>query len=162
MTRAPGPHRWLKPHIFAFLLAFVWALAIYVPALVLAHMPVPPHEVQQRVQAAPPSPAPVPPNASRITATVRKYSVRAFGGSPHTIPPVPSDRTLYSLLVEIQTSEPANPAQDSLARPGLVIETFSGEVLGPDLIGKQIEALLKLTGDTRGVHWWISNVHVLP
>lgn len=104
----------------------------------------------------------MPPNASRVFATVRKYSVWPPGSLQNTRPPVPPDQTLYSLTVEIHTSAPEKSDLDSLARPGVVIEAFSADVLGTDLVGKRIEATLELTGDTRGVRWRISNVRVLP
>lgn len=113
-------------------------------------------------QAAPPPPAPVPPNASRITATVLKYSVWLPGSLRDTMPPVPPDRTLYSFMVEIHTSDPENAGLDSLARPGVVIEAFSPDVLASDLVGREIQATLTLTGDTHGVRWQIANVRVLP
>lgn len=113
-------------------------------------------------QAASPPPAPVPPNASRIIATVLKYSVWPTGSLQNTTPSVPSDQTLYSLTVEIHTSDPENPELGSHAVPGQVIEAFSSEPLAADLVGKKIEATLKLTGDTRGVRWFISAVDVFP
>lgn len=121
-----------------------------------------PHGAKQVSQVAPPPPSPVLPNASRIIATVLKYSVWLPGSLQHTMPRLPPDQTLYSLRVEIQTSEPENKELDSLARSGIVIEAFSSDVLASDLVGKKIKATLKLTGDTRGVRWWISNVRVLP
>ncbi|MBI3329699.1 MAG: hypothetical protein HYZ81_23705 [Nitrospinae bacterium] len=111
---------------------------------------------------APSPPASVPPNASHITGTVGHYAVWSPGALQRSMPPVPSDQTYYSLLVEIHTAEPANPELDSLAQAGLVIEVFSSDVVASEVVGKQIQAIVKLTGDTRGMRWWISNVHVLP
>ena len=113
-------------------------------------------------QMAPPPPAPVPPNASHITATVRQYAAWPPGSLKRSMPPVPPAHTLYALWVEIHTAEPANPELDSLAQSGLVIEAFSADVLTSEVVGKQIQATVKLTGDTRGMRWWISSVHVLP
>ena len=113
-------------------------------------------------QLAPPPPSPVPPNASRITASVLKHSVWPPGSLRNTLPPVPPDQTLYSLMLEIHTSDPVNVELDSLARPGIVIEAFSSDALASDLVGKKITATVKLAGDTRGVRWWMSNVPALP
>jgi hypothetical protein len=113
-------------------------------------------------QVAPPPPGPVPPNASRVTATVLKYSIWPPASLQNLMPPVPSDQTLYSLLLEIHASDPEHADLESMARPGAAIEAFSSEVLPSDLMGKKIHATVKLTGDTRGVRWWISNVRVVP
>jgi len=75
---------------------------------------------------------------------------------------VPPDHTLYSLTIDIRTADPETSGLDSLARPGIVIEAFSSEELAADLVGKNITATLELTGDTRGVRWRLSNIHVLP
>lgn len=117
---------------------------------------------QQLPQVAPPPPGPVPPNASRITASVLKHSVWPPGSLHGPLPPVPADQTLYSLRVEIHTSAPENSELPSLARNGIVIEAFSSDLLASGLVEKKIEATLKLTGDTSGVRWWISNVRALP
>lgn len=117
---------------------------------------------EQAFQAAPPPPAPVPPNSSRILATVLKHAVWPPGSLQNTRPPVPPDQTFYSLTMEIHTADPEQPGLDSLARPGLVIEAFSSDMLTPDLVRRQINATVKLRGDTRGVRWWISNVHARP
>ena len=112
--------------------------------------------------AAPPPPSPVPDNASAVTATVRKLTVWPPGSMTKTLPIVPPDQTLYSLLVEIHTSSPESSQLESLARPGVVLEVFSSEPLGSELVGKKIDATLKMTGDTRGVRWMISNIHAVP
>lgn len=78
------------------------------------------------------------------------------------MPPVPPDQTLYSLTLEIHTSDRENLELDSLARPGIVIEAFSTKALGSDLVGKKITATLKLAGDTRARRWWMSDVPALP
>jgi hypothetical protein len=111
---------------------------------------------------APPSPSSVPPNASRIIATVRQYIVWPPGSLEKAIPPVARDQTLYSFVLEIQSSEPEKPDLDSRAQPGMVVEAFSSDALPSDFVSKKIRATLKLTGDTRGVHWLISNVTEVP
>jgi hypothetical protein len=78
------------------------------------------------------------------------------------MPPVPPDGPLYSLRVEIHTAEPQSAHLDSLAQPGSIVEVFSAELLPSKLVGEQIQAILTLTGDTRGRRWWVSNIHVLP
>jgi len=75
---------------------------------------------------------------------------------------VPADQTLYSFSVEIHTADYQRSGLDNLAQPGTVVEAFSVEALTPDLVGKEITADLELTGDTRRVQWWISNIHRLP
>lgn len=111
--------------------------------------------------AQPLPPMPVPPNASRVTATIQNCSVWP-PGSLHAInPPVPSDQTLYSLQLEIQTSEPEHSALESLAVPKTTYQVFTYKLLQPDLVGKEIEAVIKLTGNTDGVRWFISDIHVI-
>ena len=107
-----------------------------------------------------PPPAPVRPNASRITGNVLKYSVWPPGSLKGKKPPVPPDQTLYSFRLEILTSDRVSPELGHHAwPPGIVIETFSTEALSPDLVGKKIEAILMITGDTDGMRWFISNIH---
>jgi hypothetical protein len=113
-------------------------------------------------QAAPPPPGRVPPNTSRIIATVLKDSLWPPGSLENTLPPVPPDQTLYSVTLEIHASDPERSNLDSLAVPGAVIEAFSPEVLASDLVGKKLQAVVTLTGDTSGVRWWISNVRSVP
>ncbi len=117
---------------------------------------------QTRSDMPPPPPGPVPPNASRISATGRSHSVWPPGSLRSTMPPGPPDQTLYSLELEILTSDPASSKLDSLTLAGIVIEAFSSDVLASNLVGKMIQATVKLTGDTRGVRWRISDVRVLP
>ena len=112
------------------------------------------------VAQAPPPPTQVPPNASLITANVLRYSVWPPGSLKGKSPIIPPDQTLYSLTVEIQTAEPANPIKESLAVPTPILEVFSTEKLSLDLVGKRIKAIARLTGDTNGVRWLISNVSV--
>ncbi len=113
-------------------------------------------------QGPPPPPARVPPNASRVVATVLGQSVWPPGSLANTLPLVPADQTFYSLRVDVHAVEAGQPALESFGRRGMVVDAFSEDPLGSDLAGKKIEATLKLAGDTRGVRWWISNVRVLP
>jgi hypothetical protein len=76
-------------------------------------------------------------------------------------PAVSNDRTYYSLVIEIYSSEPERSAVESLARAGMIIEVFSADKLREDLVGRTIAATLALTGATDGVRWWISNVRVM-
>jgi hypothetical protein len=116
---------------------------------------------QKVAQVAPPPPASVPDNASVITATVRKYAIWPPGSLKETFPTRPLEETRYSLTIEIHTTQPQSSGLDSLARPGMVIETFSAVELSSDLVGKTIEATLRLTGDSYGVRWQISKVRAL-
>jgi hypothetical protein len=111
-------------------------------------------------QAVPASPAPVPPNASRISAQVLKYAIWPPGLLKNTLPPVLPERTLYSYQIEIHTVEPAQPGLESYAQPGTAIDVFSLDALASQLVGTEIRATVTLTGDTRGVRWWISNIEV--
>jgi hypothetical protein len=108
--------------------------------------------LQRLTQGAPP--APVPPNGSRVIAHVFRYSpVSSF---------VPSDEAPYSLLVDVLSSHGQEAGLESLARPGVRLEVFGAGLLPADLVGKNIEATLTLTGDTGNVRWRISDIHVLP
>lgn len=118
--------------------------------------------VQQAAPVAPPPPGPVPPNASHITATILSYSLWLPGSLRTALPPVPPDQTLYSLRVEIQTAAPESAELDSLAQPGSIVEVFSCAPLTSEPIGKQLRATLTLTGDTRGIRWWVSNIRMIP
>jgi hypothetical protein len=111
---------------------------------------------------SPPPPGPVPPNASRVIAAVLKHSFWPPGSLKNALPPVPPDQTHYSLLIEINESVRENADLDNLARHGAVIEAFSSETLASNLVGRKIEAIIRLTGDTDGVRWWISNLTVIP
>jgi hypothetical protein len=110
----------------------------------------------------PPPPAPVPPNASLVTATVLKYSIWNSKLLQNTMPPIQAGLTLYSLIVEVHTSKPVSERLENFAKPGDVLETFSLEMLAPELFGKKVEAKLELRGDTQGVRWWVSQIRVLP
>ena len=100
------------------------------------------------------------PNASRITAIVR--NVVALPAKNAATIPSPTDQTVSSFTIEIETSAGESADKKSFAHPGQVIEVLSQDALPPDLVGHRIEGSLKLTGDTRGVRWWISDVHKLP
>jgi hypothetical protein len=117
---------------------------------------------QQNAPVAPPPPSPVPPNASHITATVLNASIWPPGSLRGTRPPVLPDQSLHSVRVEIHTAEPEQAELASYAQPGSVLEAFSAEALTSASVGKRISATMTLTGDTRGVRWWISAVHLLP
>ncbi len=126
-----------------------------------AAQPSPGQDRSEKTQPVPPKPRPVPPNASRVTATVNIYSVWPPGSLKGKNPPVPPDQTLYSFSLEILTSAPESPELESYAwRPGIVIEAFSAEPLAPGLVGQKIEATLTLTGEPpHDMRWLISNVH---
>jgi len=105
---------------------------------------------------ASPSSAPVAPNASQVTAEVLKYSIwnaKLLG--------VEQPITLYSLVLDVLTSDPVRPGLLNLVRPGDRIEAFSKEELSPELFGRLIEAIVHLTGDERGQRFWISGIKVL-
>ncbi len=119
-------------------------------------------ETPQVAEGQPPPPGRVLPNTSRITATVLKYTMWPPGSLRDNLPLVPAGQTLYSFTVKIHTSNSEDPTQEILPVPGSVYEAFSADVLTPELVGKKIEATLKLTGSTEGVRWIISNIHILP
>lgn len=131
-------------------------------AMVLTQVALASHRPNLVSQATPPPPGRVPPNASRVIGTVLKDSLWPPGSLENTLPPVPPDQTLYSVTLEIHASDPERSNLDSLAVPGAVIEVFSPEVLASDLVGKKLQAVVTLTGDTSGVRWWISNVRSVP
>lgn len=119
-------------------------------------------QVAAASQPAPAAPGPIPPNASRVVATVLGRAVRPPGSLRHLVPSVPSDRTLYTLTIRIHEAAPASPQLESYAQPALTIETFSPEEPSPDLVGTRITATLTLTGSTDGVRWWIADVRAVP
>ena len=100
----------------------------------------------------------IPPNASRITATVVQRSVWPPGSLSGVRPAVRPDRTHASLTLEILSAAPVDPAVGSQARPGMVIEAFSPEPLAADLVGTVITAVVELTGTTLGTRWLISGI----
>lgn len=104
----------------------------------------------------PPSSAPVAPNASLITAKVLKYSIWNGG-----LLELPQETTLYSLVLEVLTSEQISPELLNLVRPGDRIEAFSREALTPELFGKKIEATVRLVGDERGQRFWIGGINII-
>ena len=112
------------------------------------------------VRSGPAAPAvgTMPPNASRITATVRQRAVWPPGSLAGIRPAVRPDRTLYSLTLEVVTSAAAAPTVENLARPGSVIEVFSSEPVSDDLIGTTVGAVVELTGTTEGTRWLVSDI----
>ncbi len=111
---------------------------------------------------SPPPPIGVPPNASRITGILRTYVVWPPGSLNGTSPPVSSDRTYYSVTVEIRTAEPVDAHLESLAQAGGVVDAFSAERLSDEGMERPVSAVLRLSGGTSGVRWWISSVVSLP
>lgn len=111
---------------------------------------------------SPPPPLPVPPNGSHVTGTVLSISVWPPGSLEGKLPRISSTVTLNSVRVEIRTSEAEREGLESFAVPGTTYEAFSETGFNSDIIGRTIEATLVLTGDTRGVRWFISGIHVLP
>ena len=89
---------------------------------------------------APPHPSRLPPNASRITAMVRKYAIWPLGSVKDRGPQSSAGQTLYSVTVEIETTAPESPDLTSRAQPGMVVDAFSSNVPSPDLVGKKIIA----------------------
>ena len=122
----------------------------------------PPEGGRQAPGGAPPPPGRVPPNASRVVADVLKHSIWAPGTLGNAGPPVQPDQVLYTLSVSIISSAAPTSAGRNLAWPGSTVEAFSCVPLASDLTGRKIEAILTLTGNTRGTRWWISNVRTLP
>ncbi len=110
----------------------------------------------------PAAPAPalgvIPPNGSRVTATVRQRVVWPPGSLAGTQPAVRPNRTWYSLTLDVVGAAPAAPTLASLARPGTVIEVFSSEPLSDELVGRAIAAVVELTGTTQGTRWIISEI----
>ena len=148
----------LKTGLVAMVICILLLGILIQPGRVAAE-PSPAQDRSDRSPPTPPPPRQVFPNASRITGTIHKYSVWPPGSLKGKKPPVPPDQTLYSFRLEVLTSDRVSPELGSHAwPPGIVIEAFSAEPLSPDLVGKQIEATLTLTGDREGVRWFISNV----
>jgi len=100
----------------------------------------------------------IPPNGSRITATVRGRRVWPPGSLTGTRPAVRPNVTLYSLTLDVATAAPTAPTVENMARPGEVIEAFSFDPLAEDLVGKTITAVVELTGTTLGTRWLISRI----
>lgn len=100
----------------------------------------------------------IPPNASRITATVVRQMTWPPGTLDNVRPPVRPNQTLYSLTITIETAEPEGSDVSSIAPVGTTIEAFSSAPFPADVTGKRIEATLKLMGDTQGSRWWISDL----
>lgn len=115
--------------------------------------------VQRRLQAGP-QPDPVDPNASRIVATVLKRTVWKPGSKPskHLAP----DKTYYSLEVKVAKSERVEANLNSHAIANAKMEIFAEAKLPEGCVGKEIEAIVKLAGESRGkgTIWWISELRV--
>ena len=109
-----------------------------------------------RPGSAAPAVGTIPPNASRITATVRQRVVWPPGSLAGIRPAVRPDRTLYSLTLEVVTSHPAAPTLESFARPGSVIEAFSSEPFAADLMETMVSVVVELTGTTEGTRWLVT------
>lgn len=94
------------------------------------------------VAAQMPPPGPVPANASQVTARVLQSVL--VGES-------------VQVRLVILKAHPFKPGLESLIQPGQEVEAFakSGRAIP---VGKVIEATIELTGDTRGVRWWLSNL----
>jgi hypothetical protein len=128
----------------------------------LPERPTPPTSGRQGPGGAPPPPAPVPLNGSRVVAQVVKHVVWAPGTLQNASPPVNPHQVLFSLALSILSSAEEEPGRQNLVVPGTTVEAFSCSTLSLELTGKKIEGILTLTGDTRGVRWWITNIRVLP
>jgi hypothetical protein len=103
-------------------------------------------------RAGGPSVGVLPPNMSRLSGVVLRYTVYP----PGTLlppPPVVEAATYYSITVDVRAAVPVLRGTESLARPGGVIEAFSTVPLAADLAGHQVELVVSLIGDTRGRRW---------
>jgi hypothetical protein len=79
------------------------------------------------------------------------------------VPPrVAPDLTLCSLTVRITAAESVAPTVDHFARSDRTIEIFTTVTLPPDLVGKTIQATVKLLGDAEHSRWMIENYSSLP
>jgi hypothetical protein len=115
--------------------------------------------------AASPSSAPalglIPDNASVVVGMVLTRTVWAPGTLLGSLPPLPPDRTWYSIQLRIESVTQAQPDLPSMAEPG-VIEAFSRDPLSSELVGARVEARLKTVGNTLdGTRWWISDIRVV-
>ena len=112
------------------------------------------------IGAMEPAPGPPPPNGSRVTATVvaRHATPPADKTEVRDEPPQPA----MSLELDVTRSEPL-PGLEHLARAGQKITAFSGTAMSADVVGRRVEATLRLTGDTRnGFRWIIDTLTLLP
>jgi len=106
--------------------------------------------------AATPAPGKMPPNASRVTARVLRHTVYP-PGSIVARPPVRPNATVYSLTLDILSVDPGAPDATITAVPG-TLEAFSYDPLSAELVGREIEAVVALTGDTRATRWFITSI----
>lgn len=138
-------------------------MSYVVVALLLTPLPdatVPPPVPAVRLAHASPALGVIPPNASRVTATVVDQKTWAPGTLRGSGPPVRPGVTLYSLTIAVQTSVPARPDVPSVADPGTTLEVFSMTPFAADLVGRTIVATVEERGDTRAGRWWISDIEL--
>lgn len=141
-----------------------WPLTVGLASSAAQEVPNPPLSPPAAGGGPPSAPAfaEIPPNASRVTASVLQYSVWPPGSLRDGMPPVRPDQTLYSLTIAIHAVAPAEPHLTSRAQAGTVVEAFSPKQLAARLLGSNIEATLKLRGNTDGERWFISDTRVVP
>jgi hypothetical protein len=101
----------------------------------------------------PPAPAIVPANASRVTARVVAHAAYA-PGALSAPPPVSMTKPYYSLTLDVISTAPADANKLSLAKPG-ALEAFSLTPVPTDLDGRNVDAVVRLEGNTQGSRWFI-------
>lgn len=111
-------------------------------------------------QGMPPAPGVIPPNASRIVGVVVAEATWPPGSLLGSRPAVHPDQTLYSLTLRVEHVAPAFPTMSSVAQGG-VVQAFLSSPPPPGLVGKTIEALLELRGDTQATRWWVSDIRIV-
>lgn len=111
---------------------------------------------------APPAPSAVPPNASRVTATVRAHKVWTPAELEKARPAVATGTTLWSLRLELLTATAAEPGLAPIAQAPSTLEAFSDHALPEQLVGKTISATLTLTGGTDGARWFLKDFTATP
>lgn len=107
-----------------------------------------------------PMPSAVPPNASRITATVLARNVWPPGSLEKERPPLPEGESYWSVELKIATSE-AVAGKAQIAEAGSTLHAFSPATIPEQLVGQKIAATVILTGDTSGVRWMIKDLQPL-
>ena len=108
------------------------------------------------------APGAVPPNASRVTATVLARKVWPHGSLENVRPLVPPTETLHSIDLKILASQFSVPNLSHLAAVGDTLTVFSQEEIPADIVGQKIEANITLTGSTEGTRWMLQNFKSLP
>jgi hypothetical protein len=96
-----------------------------------------------------PPPAPLAPNASLITAQVQamQYSQNV---------------STKRLNIEVLTSEPREPGLMSLVKPGDILWAFTtSSAITLELLGRTIQATVRLVGDERGQEFWVDEIQIL-